>query len=125
MKKPSVIEDPYLEYQEMARPQGQAPGAKPAPASAPAEGFKIIGKPTPRVDGAKIVTGDAHYTQDLYFDDMLYAKILRSPHAAAEVVSIDLGPALAYPGLKAALKLQEGRVRWVGDQVAAVGGGGG
>jgi xanthine dehydrogenase YagR molybdenum-binding subunit len=120
MKKPSVIEDPYLEYQEMARPQGQAPGAKPAPASAPAEGFKIIGKPTPRVDGAKIVTGDAHYTQDLYFDDMLYAKILRSPHAAAEVVSIDLGPALAYPGLKAALKLQEGRVRWVGDQVAAV-----
>jgi xanthine dehydrogenase YagR molybdenum-binding subunit len=36
-------------------------------------------------------------------------------------VSIDLGPALAHPEVKAALKLKEsGRVRWVGDPVACL-----
>ncbi|MBM3294094.1 MAG: xanthine dehydrogenase family protein molybdopterin-binding subunit, partial [Candidatus Aminicenantes bacterium] len=65
-------------------------------------------------------TGRARYTHDLHFDGLLHAKILRSPHAAAEVLSIDLSSALAYPGVKAALKLREGRVRWAGEQVAAV-----
>ncbi len=51
---------------------------------------------------------------------MLVGKILRSPHAAAEVVSIDLAPALAVPGVRAALKLAEGKVRYAGQQVAAV-----
>ncbi|MBM3311788.1 MAG: hypothetical protein FJY80_09790, partial [Candidatus Aminicenantes bacterium] len=120
MGKPFVIEDPNLEYLELSQPQGQAPGAPPAPKPAPAGEFKLIGKYTPRVDGAKVVTGDADYTHDLYFDGLLHAKILRSPHAAAEVVSVDLSAALAYPGVQAALRLREGRVRWVGEQVAAV-----
>jgi xanthine dehydrogenase YagR molybdenum-binding subunit len=120
MSKPFVIEDPNLEYLDLSRPQGQAPGVPPSPKPAPAGDFKLIGRYTPRVDGAKIVTGDADYTHDLYFDGQLYAKILRSPHAAAEVVSVDLSAALAYPGVKAALQLREGRVRWVGEQVAAV-----
>jgi xanthine dehydrogenase YagR molybdenum-binding subunit len=52
---------------------------------------------------------------------MLHGKLLRSPHASAEIVSIDLGPALAHPEVKAALKLKEsGRVRWVGDPVACL-----
>ena len=51
---------------------------------------------------------------------MLIGKILRSPYAAAEVVSIDLAPALAVPGVMAALKLAEGKVRYAGQQVAAV-----
>ena len=115
------FEDAYFEYREhmQARPGAPPPPDKPA---APAESFRLIGKSTPRIDGAKIVTGQARYTHDLFFDDMLYGKILRSPHAAAEIVSIDLGPALARPEVKAALKLKEGggRVRWVGDPVACL-----
>ena len=72
----------------------------PLAPAAPAGAFRLIGKATPRIDGAKIVTGKARYTHDLYFADMLHGKVLRSPHAAAEIVSIDLGPALALPEVK-------------------------
>lgn len=82
--------------------------------------FKLIGKNTPRVDGRKIVTGEAKYTHDIRLRDMLIGKILRSPHACAEVAVIDLGPAKALPGVMAALPLAEGKVRYAGQQVAAV-----
>jgi xanthine dehydrogenase YagR molybdenum-binding subunit len=119
MKNDRRIEDPFLEYSEWMHPSGgqTAPQAPIQPASGE---FKFIGKYTPRVDGKNIVTGTAHYTQDLYFDDMLQAKILRSPHACADVVSIDLSPDLSAPGVNAALRLKEGRVRWAGEPVAVV-----
>lgn len=104
----------YLETAKGNKPQG-----KESPAPAPAE-FKLIGKPTPRVDGKLVVTGRATYTHDIFFKDMLYAKILRSPHASAEVVSIDLSAAQSLPGVKAVLKLKDGRVKYEGEQVAAV-----
>ncbi len=120
MSAPDPNEDAYSEYREHMQAR---PGAPPPPPkeAAPAGEFKHIGKYTPRIDGAQIVTGRARYTHDLYFDDMLHGKILRSPHAAAEIVSIDLGPALAHSDVKAALKLKDGgRVRWVGDPVACL-----
>jgi len=104
----------YLETAKGNRPQG-----KESPAPAPAE-FKLIGQPTPRVDGKLVVTGRATYTHDIFFKDMLYAKILRSPHASTEVVSIDLSAVQSLPGVKAVLKLKDGRVKYEGEQVAAV-----
>jgi xanthine dehydrogenase YagR molybdenum-binding subunit len=82
--------------------------------------FKIIGRPTPRVDGKLIVTGRAEYTHDLSFEDMLYGKILRSPCASAEIIGLDLSRAKSLPGVIAVLKLKEGRVKYEGEQVAAV-----
>jgi xanthine dehydrogenase YagR molybdenum-binding subunit len=82
--------------------------------------YKHIGKYTPRVDGRKIVTGKARYTHDIRLPGQLVGKILRSPHASAEVISVDLGPAKALPGVMAALALAEGKVRYAGEQVAAV-----
>jgi xanthine dehydrogenase YagR molybdenum-binding subunit len=82
--------------------------------------FKIIGRPTPRVDGKLIVTGRAEYTHDLSFEDMLYGKILRSPYASAEIIGLDLSQAKSLPGVIAVLKLKEGRVKYEGEQVAAV-----
>jgi xanthine dehydrogenase YagR molybdenum-binding subunit len=81
---------------------------------------KYIGKATPRVDGRKIVTGQAKYTHDIRLQGMLIGKILRSPHACAEVAAIDLGPVKALPGVMAALPLAEGKLRYAGEQVAAV-----
>jgi xanthine dehydrogenase YagR molybdenum-binding subunit len=103
---------------DAARQTASAPEARPAADAAPE--FRLIGKPTKRVDGREIVTGRARFTQDVKLRGLLIGKILRSPHAAAEVVAIDLGPALALPGVKAALKLAEGKVRYAGQQVAAV-----
>ena len=125
MRKEAQIDDPFLEYMDMATAGGEAQAAGQAAGQAqplqpkPGE-FKYIGKYTPRVDGRKIVTGEAAYTHDLTFDGMLYGKILRSPHACADVVSVDLTEALAHPGVKAALKLMDGRVNWAGNPVAAV-----
>ncbi|MBE3131677.1 MAG: molybdopterin-dependent oxidoreductase, partial [Acidobacteria bacterium] len=109
---------------QAAKPQGpvKAAAAKPAapPPEAKAPEYRHIGKPTRRIDGREVVTGRAAYTQDIKLRDMLIGKILRSPHAAAEVLSIDLTPALSLPGVFAALKLAESKVRYAGQQVAAV-----
>jgi len=98
---------------------GNKPQGKETPAPAPSE-FRLIGKPTPRVDGKLVVTGRAMYTHDIFFKDMLYAKILRSPYASAEVAAVDLSAAQNLPGVKAVLKLKEGRVKYEGEQIAAV-----
>ncbi|MGZ5424638.1 MAG: xanthine dehydrogenase family protein molybdopterin-binding subunit [Candidatus Aminicenantales bacterium] len=105
-----------------ARAAAAAQAAKPAePAPAmKSPDYRYIGKPCTRVDGRMIVTGQAKYTHDVKLRGMLIGKILRSPRAAAEIVSIDLAPALAVPGAMGALKLAEGKVRYAGQQVAAV-----
>ena len=82
--------------------------------------LRLIGKPTSRIDGREVVTGRAKYTHDVKLRGMLIGKILRSPRAAAEIVSIDLAPALSAPGVMGAIKLAEGKVRYAGQQVAAV-----
>ena len=51
---------------------------------------------------------------------MLYARILRSPHACAEIVSLDTSGAENLAGVKAVLKLSDGKVLYEGQQVAAV-----
>jgi xanthine dehydrogenase YagR molybdenum-binding subunit len=116
-------------YMEEARGQAtrtqrpaQAVPAKPAaaPPEAKAPEYRHIGKPTRRIDGREVVTGRATYTQDVKLQGMLIGKILRSPHAAAEVVSIDLAPALALPGVLGAVRLPDSKVRYAGQQVAAV-----
>jgi len=104
-------------YLRMAK--GERPQGKEAPAAAAPE-FKIIGQPTPRVDGRLVVTGRAKYTHDVFFKDLLYCKILRSPHASAEIVAVDLSEAQNLPGVKAVLRLKDGRIKYEGEQIAAV-----
>lgn len=82
--------------------------------------FKLIGKHTRRIDGEKIVTGKAPFTQDIKLRGMLIGRILRAPHAKAEVVSIDLSSAKSLPGVKAAIPMIKGNVQYAGQMVAAV-----
>jgi putative selenate reductase molybdopterin-binding subunit len=49
--------------------------------------------------GPAIVTGKARYTMDVAVDNLLYIKVLRSPHAHARIRSIDTKAALAIPGV--------------------------
>jgi xanthine dehydrogenase YagR molybdenum-binding subunit len=109
----------YIEEAKGAETSGEKGRGQAAPETA-STAFRFIGKPTARVDGRKIVTGEARFTHDIKLRGLLTGKILRSPHASAEVVSIDLSPALALAGVLAGLKLAEGRVRYAGEQVAAV-----
>lgn len=63
--------------------------------------FKIIGTRFPRPDGRDKVTGKAAYGADIAAPGMLHGRILRSPHAHARILSIDVSEALKAPGVKA------------------------
>ena len=73
----------------------------------PAGPREIVGQPTTRVDGLERARGEAVYTSDLKLPGMLHAAVLRSPYAHARVTRIDLGPALAVPGVHAAIGPQD------------------
>lgn len=63
--------------------------------------FKVIGTRPVRHDGVDKVTGRARYGADYSFPDMLHGKVLRSPHAHARIISINIDRALALAGVKA------------------------
>ena len=68
---------------------------------------KWIGKRTIRPDGVDKVTGCAAFGADFKQPDMLWGKILRSPHAHAYVKSIDTTKAASLPGVKAIITSQD------------------
>ena len=63
--------------------------------------FKVVGTRPPRPDGIDKVTGRALFGADVTAPGMLTGRILRSPHAHAEILSIDCAAAAALPGVKA------------------------
>ena len=102
------------------------------------EPLNTVGTATARIDALERVTGRAQYTGDVSLPDMLYARVLRSPHPHARIRRIDTAAALAMPGVHAVLTrdnceviwssgdranpryLFNNPVRFVGDGVAAV-----
>jgi xanthine dehydrogenase YagR molybdenum-binding subunit len=80
------------------------------------------GAEAPRIEAREKATGAAAYTLDIRHEGQLEGAILRSAHARARVVALDLKPAEALPGVKAAVSLLDegGMVAFVGDPVAAV-----
>jgi CO/xanthine dehydrogenase Mo-binding subunit len=69
----------------------------------PAGPLRVVGRPATRVDGYARARGRAPYTADLRLPGMLHTAVLRSPHARACVLGIDLAAALAAPGVRAVL----------------------
>jgi CO/xanthine dehydrogenase Mo-binding subunit len=61
--------------------------------------YKWVGKPTPRKEDPKLLTGRAGYIGDVVVPGMLHAAVLRSPHAHARIRSIDTSAARALPGV--------------------------
>jgi len=62
-----------------------------------------VGDSTPRVDGVPKVTGEFAYSSDLQAAGMLWGHTLRSPHAHARIISIDISEAVGMPGVHAVL----------------------
>jgi CO/xanthine dehydrogenase Mo-binding subunit len=63
--------------------------------------LKVVGTRPVRPDGVDKVTGRAQFGADMALPGMLWAKVVRSPHAHARIVTIDASRALALPGVKA------------------------
>ena len=94
----------------------------------------VTGKSVPRRDLRPKLTGEAKYTADLKLPGLLYAAVLRSPHPHADILSVDATKARGLPGVHAIvtpfdapegmvdtdLPILDTRVRFVGDEVAAV-----
>jgi CO/xanthine dehydrogenase Mo-binding subunit len=101
--------------------------------------YQVIGKPTPRVEGADKVTGRARYAADVSLPGMVWGKTLRSPYSHARIVRIDTTAARRMRGVHAVITgadtrdgglwgrgvrdapvLAYDRVRYYGERVAAV-----
>lgn len=82
----------------------------------------LIGKRISRVDGPEKVSGRAKYTYDVHRPGMLYGKVVRSPHAHAKVVSVDISAAEKMPGVKGVYIIQDkgSEIHWAGDDVVVV-----
>jgi carbon-monoxide dehydrogenase large subunit len=107
-----------------------------------------IGRAVPRPNLARLTQGRACFVSDMQLPRMLHAAFLRSPHAHAEIRSIDTAAARAMPGVAAVFTgsdlaahctpwvgtlthlaglksapqhpLAMGRVRWQGEPLAMV-----
>ncbi len=104
-----------------------------------------VGHNVPKIDALALATGQPKFTLDFDVPGCLIGKILPSPHAHAEIVSIDTSQAEKVPGVRAILHfgntervpyttagqgwpepspydtvLFDRKVRFVGDRVAAV-----
>ena len=99
--------------------------------------FDVIGKATPKLDGADKVTGRTRFLHDLELPRMAHGKILRARFPHARIVRIDAAHAATLPGViavitgadveqhpfgfaKDQLALKRGKVRCIRDEVAAV-----
>ena len=69
--------------------------------------YKVVGTRPVRHDGTDKVTGRAKYGADFDATGLLYAKVLRSPHAHARIKSIDTSKAEAAPGVRAVITGQD------------------
>ena len=100
----------------------------------------VVGRGVTRYDGPEKVTGQARYTGDIKLPGMIHGKILGSTVAHGKIKKIDTSRAEALPGVLCVITgrdvtdkyygvsparydeqiLAKDRVRYVGDEVAAV-----
>jgi xanthine dehydrogenase YagR molybdenum-binding subunit len=90
------------------------------PGWGPNDKHKLLNHRITRVDGPLKATGAAKYTYDQRLPGMLYARVLRSPHAHARITKIDSDAAAKIPGVKAIIPAPLSEVRFAGAPVAAV-----
>ena len=63
--------------------------------------FKAVGRPLPRKEDLRLVTGKGRFTDDFNLPRQAWASMVRSPHPHARIVAVDAGTALAMPGVLA------------------------
>ena len=82
----------------------------------------LIGKRISRIDGPAKVRGEARYSYDVNRPGMLFAKILRCPHAHARVTKLDTSSAEQMAGVKAVRVIQDvgSEIKWALDEIAVV-----
>jgi len=62
-------------------------------------GYRFIGKPLPRKEDARLITGHGRFTDDFSLEGQAYAALVRSPHPHARIVAIDAATAKTMSGV--------------------------
>jgi isoquinoline 1-oxidoreductase beta subunit len=96
-------------YGELADDAGQLP--RPDPASIKlkdAKDWRLIGKPTKRLDTPEKITGRAKFGMDVQFDGLMTAMVARSPTFGGSVKSFEGAGALAIPGVHKVVQVPTG-----------------
>src|SRR5688500_12660784 len=70
--------------------------------------FRLIGKPTRRVDTPAKITGRATFGIDVRLPGMLYATVARSPVFGGKVARFDAAKAKAVPGVTHVIEIPQG-----------------
>jgi len=65
--------------------------------------YRFIGKPIPRNEDARLLTGHGRFSADFKLDGEAYAAMVRSPHPHARIRRIDTSVAGKMPGVLAVL----------------------
>ena len=74
----------------------------------PPENWRLLGRPTPRLDIPAMITGQLVYGIDVQVSNMLVASIARCPVIGGRVKRVDAAAALARPGVQAVEKIESG-----------------
>jgi CO/xanthine dehydrogenase Mo-binding subunit len=69
--------------------------------------LRLVGKRIRRVDSPERLTGHVRFAGDLVLPGLLHGRLVRSPYAAARVLSVDRVGALEIPGVVAVLTAQD------------------
>lgn len=70
--------------------------------------WKILGKPTKRLDSSEKINGSAVFGQDIHFDGLLTAMVARAPVFGGKVKSFDAGAAKQVKGVRNVVQVPTG-----------------
>lgn len=94
-------------YGELVEAAAKLPPPKTVPLKDPKD-WKIIGKPTRRLDTPEKISGRARFGMDVRFDGLLTAVVARSPVFGGKVKSLDTAKAKAVPGVRHVVRIPTG-----------------
>jgi CO/xanthine dehydrogenase Mo-binding subunit len=67
------------------------------------DGDSWVGRPLPRREDDRLTAGGGLFVDDIKFPGMLHVALLRSSHAHARILKVDVGAARRLPGVQAIL----------------------
>ncbi|WLI10153.1 MULTISPECIES: xanthine dehydrogenase family protein molybdopterin-binding subunit [Pseudomonas] len=104
-----IAGDKRATYGELADDAAKLPVPDPASIKfKEAQDWKVIGKPTKRLDTPEKITGQAKFGMDVQFDGLMTAMVARPPVFGGSVKSFEGAEALAVPGVHKVVQVPTG-----------------
>ncbi|WP_207265248.1 xanthine dehydrogenase family protein molybdopterin-binding subunit [Pseudomonas sp. GW101-3H06] len=104
-----IAGDQRATYGELADDAGKLPVPDPATIKfKEPKDWRVIGKPTKRLDTPEKITGRARFGMDVQFEGLMTAMVARSPVFGGSVKSFEGAEALAIPGVHKVVQVPTG-----------------